>query len=236
MNDLLDLAIKAHGGLNRWKELNTVKMRASVTGGIWYVKSVPDILKDIVLEADIKKETVTTSFPGQNKTTVFEPELITIARQGTAIQRWENPVSSFEGHVRETPWDDVHVAFFSSGALWTYLTSPFLYTYPGFVTTETEPWEENGETWRRLKITFPDTIASHTREQISFFGPDGLLRRHDYTVDILGGATGANYATNYRDIDGIIVPATRRIYAYEGDVSVKEPLLVAVDIGEIAFH
>lgn len=29
------------------------------------------------------------------------------------------------------------------------------------------------------------------------------MRRHDYTVDILGGATGANYTTNYRDFQGI---------------------------------
>jgi hypothetical protein len=53
-------------------------------------------------------------------------------------------------------------------------------------------------------------VKSHTREQISCLGPDGLLRRHDYTVDILGGATGLNY--------------------YQ---IVKEPLLTAIDMGEI---
>jgi hypothetical protein len=57
-------------------------------------------------------------------------------------------------------------------------------------------------------VTFPDHIKTHTREQISCFGPDGLLRRQDYTVDILGGAPGLNYATDYRDVDGIIIPTT----------------------------
>ena len=52
---------------------------------------------------------------------------------------------------------------------------------------------------------FPDTVKSHTREQISCFGPDGL-RRHDHTVDILEGETGLNYASAYEDVDGIIVP------------------------------
>jgi hypothetical protein len=61
--------------------------------------------------------------------------------------------------------------------------------WPGFVTEEIEPWRENGETWRRLKATFPATVASHNREQVTHFGPDGLMRRHDYTVDVLGGAT-----------------------------------------------
>ena len=92
----------------------------------------------------------------------------------------------------------------------------------------------NGEIWRRLKITFPDNIKSHTREQISCFGPDGLLRRHDYTVDILGGATGLNYASEYRDVGGIIIPTKRRIYAYEGDYQpVMEPLLVKIDMSEV---
>jgi hypothetical protein len=61
-----------------------------------------------------------------------------------------------------------------------------------------------------------------------------LLRRHDYTVDILGGATGLNYAFDYRNVDGIVFPTKRRVFAYEGDYQpVKEPLLVAIDMGQI---
>jgi hypothetical protein len=61
-----------------------------------------------------------------------------------------------------------------------------------------------------------------------------LLRRHDYTVDILGGATGLNYASDYRDVSGIVIPTKRRIYAYEGDYKpVWDPLLVRIDMGEI---
>jgi hypothetical protein len=53
-------------------------------------------------------------------------------------------------------------------------------------------------------------------------------------VDILGGATGLNYATAYRDMDGIIIPTKRRVYAYEGDYQpVWEPLLVSIDMGAI---
>src|ERR1700744_351601 len=104
----------------------------------------------------------------------------------------------------------------------------------GFETEEIASIVSNGETWRRLKVTFPDAIKSHTREQISCFGPDGLIRRHDYTVDILGGATGLNFASEYVDADGIMIARRRRVYAYEGDYQlVKVPLLVAIDMGEI---
>jgi hypothetical protein len=45
---------------------------------------------------------------------------------------------------------------------------------------------------------------------------------------------GLNYASEYRDVAGIMVPTKRRVYAYEGDYQlVKEPLLVAIDMGEI---
>jgi hypothetical protein len=60
------------------------------------------------------------------------------------------------------------------------------------------PWEEDGELLRPPRVKFPDTIAIHTREQIGYFGKDGLLRRHDYGVDVLRGAQGAHYLYDYR--------------------------------------
>ena len=236
MSELLNLALKAHGGLERWNEVKSIKMEASITGAIWYVKNKPDCLKNIVTTADAKTERVVTDFPGQNKRSIFEPSRVVIEKlDGTIIQARDDPERSFEGQQRDTPWDDIHAAFFSGEALWTYLTTPFLYTYPGFKTDEIASIRAENETWRRLKITFPDYVKSHTREQVSCFGPDGLLRRHDYTVDILGGATGLNYASDYRDVDGIIVPTKRRVYAWEGDYQlVKEPLLVAIDMGEVS--
>jgi hypothetical protein len=54
------------------------------------------------------------------------------------------------------------------------------------------------------------------------------------TVDVVGGAPSMLYATDYRDVDGIIIPTTRRGYAWQGDYQlVPEPLLVAIDMGEI---
>ncbi|MGA2697899.1 MAG: hypothetical protein ABSE92_17705 [Terriglobales bacterium] len=234
-SELLNLAIEAHGGLERWNKVKAIKVAASITGAIWFVKGKGDALKNVVITAETKRERLTVDFPGQDKRAVFEPDRIVIqALDGTLIEARDNPEKSFEGQHRDTPWDDIHVAYFVGEALWTYLNTPFLYCRAGFTTEEISSIQADGETWRRLKITFPDDVKSHSKVQISCFGPDGLLRRHDYTVDILGGATGLNYASEYRDVDGIIVPAKRRVYAYEGEYElVKEPLLVAIDMGEI---
>src|SRR5208337_2407004 len=69
--------------------------------------------------------------------------------------------------------DEIHVIYFVGEALWTYLNTPFLYTQDGFATKEIAPIEVEGEIWRRLQVTFPDRIKSHTRTQISCFGPTG---------------------------------------------------------------
>ena len=238
MNGLLESAVVAHGGLDRWNQVKSITVGASITGALWYIKSKGDVLKDVRFEVDTRRQLLTMDFVGQDKRSVFEPLRVGMQRRdGTLIDARDNPERSFDGHQLETPWDDIHIAYFTGEALWTYLNTPFLYARPGFVSEEIAPIEVDGETWRRLKVTFPDHIKSHTRQQISCFGPDGLLRRHDFTIDILGGATGLLYATDYRDVDGIIIPTTRRGYAWQGDYQlVPEPLLVAIDMGEITIR
>ena len=192
----------------------------------------PDVLKDIVMVADTQRERVTTSLVGQDRITSFEHDRVVVQRSdGTILETSDDPEGSFEGQTADSPWDAIHVAYFSGEALWTYLNTPFLYMQARCAKEEIGSIEVEGETWRRLKVTFPEEVKSHTREQIFCFGPDGLLRRHDYSVDILGGATGLNYASEYREVDGLMFPTKRRVYAYEGDYQlIPEPLLVAVDI------
>jgi hypothetical protein len=104
------------------------------------------------------------------------------------------------------------------------------------VSEEIAPWSEDGQRWRVLQVTFPDDVASHSRVQSSYFGDDGLLRRHEYTVDVMGGARGLNYASDYRDFDGILVPSKRRIYGYDDrKQKIPAPLLIAIDLADITF-
>jgi hypothetical protein len=238
MSDLLALAVEAHGGLKRWNAFTRLRAEVSIAGAIWDFKQQPGLLLDKVFEIRTQDEYLTiTPFGGFGRRSVFVPGRLTVETlDGEPLETRDNPENAFIGQAFADPWDTLQAAFFSSEALWTYLTSPFLYTYPGFKTEEIEPWHENGEEWRRLKVTFPDHIVSHTETQITHFGPDGLMRRHDYTVDILNGNTGANYTTNYRDFQGIVMPTTRRIYAYDdAGRKVPEPLLVTLDFGTLTF-
>lgn len=78
MNELLNLAVKAHGGLDRWNKVKAIKVAASITGAIWYVKGKADFLKNVVLTAETRDERLTVEFPGQDKRAIFEPNRVVI--------------------------------------------------------------------------------------------------------------------------------------------------------------
>lgn len=236
MNDLLALAIEAHGGLERWNAIRAIEADLSVGGVLWDLKQLPGVFRDKLVVAETRRQRLSVAPFGGGRL-VFTPERVwTEDVSGRLLQHLDDPAGAFVGHTQATPWDALHAGYFNGKALWTYLTLPFLYATPGFVVEEIEPWQEEGEVWRSLRVTFPETIVSHTRTQVTRFGPDGLIRRHDYTVDVLGGARGSNYASEYREFDGIQVPTRRRVYAYDEAMrKVPEPLLVSIDISRVRF-
>jgi hypothetical protein len=175
MTELLDLAVKAHGGLDRWNKVKAIQVAASITGAIWHVKGKPDFLKNVAVTAETRNERLTVDFPSQDKRARFEPNRVVMeTANGRLIEARDNPEKSFEGQQRETPWDDIHVVYFAGEALWTYLNTPFLYTHEGFACEEIPSIQVDDETWRRLRVIFPDSIKSHAKEQISCFGPMGF--------------------------------------------------------------
>jgi hypothetical protein len=238
MNNLLKSAVAGHGGQDRWKQLRSIRSSLSVTGALWESKGMADSLKGIEIEVWIHEQKVVTNLPLRKKRFIFQPDLLVIESESRQKRtEYENPRKAFAEMSQTTPWEDVHVAYFNSYALWNYLTAPFQFASPGYNCEELAEWDEDGEHWRPLKVTFPDRIATHTKEQVAYFGHDGLLRRLEYAVDVLGGAKGLNYATEYREINGIMFPMKRRVHpADAGRRKVEKPVLVAIDFHEIAIQ
>jgi hypothetical protein len=48
-------------------------------------------------------------------------------------------------------------------------------------------------------------------------GEDGLFRRHDYDVEIMGGSSAAHYISDYTQVGGIKVPTRHRILPRAAD-------------------
>ena len=238
MNDLLETVTDAHGGLERWNQLDSVSARLIQGGALWALKGQAGVLDDVVVTASLHEERAShRPFGAADRQSSFTPERVAIETgDGTVLEALDQPRASFVGHTFETHWSTLQLAYFVGYAMWTYLTQPFTFAMPGFQTSELEPWDEAGQHWRRLRVFWPSYLATHSTEQTLYFD-DGLLARHDYDVEIGGRTSAAHYVSDYDEVAGIRLPTKHRIFPRTPDgQSLAEPLVVSIDLSEIAFR
>jgi hypothetical protein len=238
MSKLRDLVIDAHGGIRRWNKVKTVEGDMSITGALWARKGWPDALKDVHVTADTRNQWISyRPFISEGLHSICTPDHTVIETlDGKPLKDRTNPRAAFAGHTVESPWDDLNLAYFSGYAMWNYLNAPFIFALPGFETEEIEPWDEAGDKRRRLRVVFPDHVATHCSEQIFHVDGDGLLCRMDYVAPVTGGAPTAHYMSDYNDFSGIKVAAKRRALRRKPDgIAVPEPVFVSIDIANVQF-
>lgn len=239
MNDLRQQAMEAHGGLERFRRFSFLTARLHQFGILWDLKGKADTLTHADVRVNLREEEVSHGpfHPTHNRSR-FTPDKVTIETpDGDVVEELSQPRASFAGFAMETHWSDPQLAYFAGYTMWTYLTSPFLLAQPGVVAEEVAPWSEQGETWRRLRVTFPDTIATHSREQTFYVGPDGLIRRHDYEVEIQGNNAAARYLLDPVTVEGLVLPSKFRVYPRNPDNRpAPEPLIVGVDLSDHRFE
>ncbi|SEO17026.1 hypothetical protein SAMN05444671_0803 [Flavobacterium sp. CF108] len=236
MENLLEYTINAHGGIENWNKFESITARLLCGGVLWDLKQQSGVMQDIYVTSNTRKQ-MTSHYPFINEdwSTSFEPGRIAIQKKnGEIIEEMSAPRDSFSNHVLETPWTQLQLAYFAGYAMWTYFNLPFIFKNPDYKVTELEPWNENGELYRRLEVTFPDEVAAHSGVQTFYIDKEGLIKRHDYNVDISAGAAAAHYLSDYIEVQGIKIPTKRRVYIRLEDNSVlPEPLLVSIDLSEI---
>ncbi|WP_216846993.1 hypothetical protein [Granulicella sp. L60] len=209
-----------------------------VGGVLWSMKGQDAIINDSRVTVELNREWASHNpFGGADRRSVLEAGRVAIeSLSGEVLNERLSPRNSFSGHTLQTPWDELQLAYFAGYAMWTYLTTPFLFALPGVESEEIESWAENGKTWRRLQVKFPDTIATHSEQQTFYFDESGLVQRHDYDVDIAGGSPAAHYTYEHQVVEGIVVPLKHRVLIRQPDNNaLAEPLVVSVDLDEIRF-
>jgi len=231
MNELLELAIQGHGGMTRWKQVKRIHLQLSVTGFLFAIKGLPDGMTDILMSIDTREQSVTMSpYSRFDLRGRYTPGRVWIEdRKGTLTEELKSPRNSFEGHTLISPWNQLQRLYFTAYAFWNYLATPFLFAEPGFETEELGKHLENGQEWRRLKVTYPSNIHTHCREQIFYFNGKGLLQRVDYVTDVAGGV-GSHYCFDHIDYDGIVIPTLRRVVPRVPEPDVFGPSAVLIQI------
>ena len=238
-DDLLDLAIATTGGRELWNSLRALKIDISIGGPIWAMKGWPrDKTFDQVITMDTTDEHIVfTPFTRPDQQMVFDATADSVTMQtldGQPVETLAPARAGFKGMVRNSAWDACHLGYFLGYACWNYFTTPFVFSYPGVVAREIEPWHEAGQTWRRLRVRFPSSIATHNPEQVFYFDYQGLQRRMDYIVEINGSTLVGHYTSRYKNFDGLQVATRRRVFRRNPDNTVNLNLpSITLDIHDV---
>jgi hypothetical protein len=205
--DLARFAIEAHGGLERWNRFSTISAHLIQGGVFWGAKGKAGVLGDVTVKVDLRNEKVSHwPFGSPDRRSRFEPQRVAVENaNGEVLEELVQPRSSFKGHTFETPWNDLQLAYFVGCAMWTYLSTPFFLARPGIESEEIEPWQEDGNTWRRMRVRFPS-----------------------------GDIAAAHYVSDIKKFSGIVFPTKHRIFGLKPDGhAAPEPLVVSIDIDQL---
>jgi len=237
---LLDEVLEAHGGVERWRAASRIRARLR-SGGLLLRTRVPGTrFADYELTVDVEERRLEAApFPHRGERGVFDRGAVRIETDGgEVVAAREDPRAAFFGRSgvrRNLRWDALDSTYFAGYAMWNYMTTPLLLTRDDVGVREGEPWSQDGETWRRLEVTFPAGIDTHSEHQTFYFDSRGLLRRHDYVAQVVGGwAHGAHYCADHTESGGLTFPTRRWVRPVgPGNRSLPFPTMVWLELSEI---
>jgi hypothetical protein len=217
MSALLDEVLEAHGGLERWRAARTVQARVR-SGGLLLRTRVPgNRFADYRLTIEVREpRAVMDPYPRAGQRGVFDRGEARIEGEGSEVLASRaDPRPAFFGRAglrRNVRWDPLDSTYFAGYAMWNYLTTPLLLTRDGVRVAEGERWREADQEWRRLEVDFPTDLDTHSAHQTFYVDSSGLIRRHDYTAEVVGGwARAAHHLSEHRQVDGLTFPTRRRV-------------------------
>ena len=240
VDSLLNQVLDASGGADRWQGATAIRARVR-TGGLLVRTRVPgNRFSDYRITVDVQQpRTVIDPFPRDGLRGVFDQGSVRIEdHQGNIVSSRTDPrplFSGLPGLRRNVRWDALDSVYFGGYAMWCYLTTPYLLTRRGVQVEEAAPWQEDGQTWRRLKVVFPPEVDTHSPHQTYYFDTNGRLRRHDYVALVVGGwAKAAHYCTDQVEAGGLTFATRRWVRPLgPGNRALPFPTLVSLQLSDL---
>jgi hypothetical protein len=230
-------AVEAHGGMDFWNGIEALDAEISARGFLFTAKRRP-VLRRVRMRAAAHEPRFSFADfpkPGQTAELIGNDEVHILDREGRIAARRENPRAAFHGLRRQFIWDDLDFTYFGGYATWNYLTTPFMLLREGLIIEALEPLPGPLAQLTRVQVTFPDGFPTHSRRQVFYFDEKRLLRRLDYTAEVVGGwAHAAHLCDEYRQFGGLKVATRRRVLPLPfGYTPLPGPLLVELDVHDI---
>jgi hypothetical protein len=233
---IVEKVIEAHGGAARWENLTAVEAVISTRGFLFTVKRRP-VLNRVRVRASTREPNF--SFfdylqPGQTGELCGTEEVRITGPDNEVVSSRRHPRPAIKSLRRQLYWDALDFIYFGGYATWNYLVTPFIFLRDGFHFEKLEPLAPDSELGVRLQVTFPGDLPTHCQQQVFYFDRNYLLRRLDYTAEVVSRwAHAAHICEDYQDFGGIQIPTKRRVKPLPvGNKPLPGPVIVAIDIHE----
>lgn len=213
---LLDQVTRAHGGLERWRQVESIQVTLNIFGPILITRFKSPWLSNITACIYADRPYVSFhDFPEQGMTSIFDGYDVYIFDQQDQIMAERD--FRLKQNRKLKPrllWDHLDLVYFLGYALWNYICSPFIFHNEQFACAQGKDWlEQDGSRLATLHVTFPSSIPSHCKQQVFYFNQDGLLRRNDYTCEVFSPvAIGAHYCNQHQTVEGLVFPTRRTVF------------------------
>jgi hypothetical protein len=142
--ELLDMAIKAHGGIEKWHSISEITARIRTGGILFKSKFVSSSLNRIEIRVSTNRPYASiTPFPSRGYRGIFDMDAVYIESDtGERVCERSEPRTCFKGFRHNIWWDYLDALYFVGYASFNYLCTPFIFLLPGFGVDEMEPWTE----------------------------------------------------------------------------------------------
>src|SRR4029077_16443003 len=105
MIPLLELALDAHGGLTRWRQVKSIDLKLSIGGPLWHAKGLPQGLNVALHVEPSRKLVVVSPFDGEDSTGYFTPDRVWVENAaGTVVQKLTSSRVCDLGSREGAPW------------------------------------------------------------------------------------------------------------------------------------
>lgn len=215
-NQLLENVIRAHGGINRWQQVESIQLSLNIFGPILITKFKSPWLSNIAACIYTEKPYVSFhNFPEEGMTSIFDAYNVYIYDDNDQITSEKD--FSLKANQQSKPrlqWDHLDLVYFLGQAVWNYSCSPFMLKNDKIECNQGKQLiDADGSRLDALNVTFPSSIPSQSKQQVFYFSDEGLLRRNDYIGKAFSPVSiGSNYYHQYETVEGFSFPTRRTLF------------------------
>jgi hypothetical protein len=233
---MIEEIISAHGGQSLWDSIYWLEADISAWGFLFKAKHLAALKHVRVRVSTRGPHFIFVDFPDTGKTgeLIGTEEVRILGSNGNVLESRAEPRAAFRGLRRNLWWDSLDFIYFGGYATWNYLVTPFVFLRRGFTFEHLGQRRTPTGTFSCLRVTFPDDLPTHCRSQTFYFDENRLLRRLDYTAEVVGNwAHAAHFCSEYRDFSGLKIPTRRRVRPLLFNRPLGAPTLVAIEIHDV---